>query len=832
MAVLAFGVAGCRDAFEVECDGVLADGELCDDGDGDEYDGCDCAARLIPLAPTPAAVPTAPVVLAEDGAWCWFQDERAIIVGEHLLAASISHGGDVQVASYDLSTGARAQTLLHSRLERDDHDAPSLLALPDGRVAAFFTRHDGFPHLYTHVGAPGAEGAWAPQRRFSFDYDVTYTNPFLSASEPGRIELFLRGYGVDPMLVATTDDGASWSRGGKLMDAGGLLMSHRPYVKFASDGDAIHLVYTDGHPNEFLRNSVYHLVYRGGAVWRSDGTRVAAVSPSSGPELEPGAGTRIYDGTVLPGGQAWTWDVALDDGRPVAVFSTYPDPARPYYDHRYRYARWDGEAWQVSVIAYAGTGIYFAEGFYSGGISLDPDNPDVVYFASNVDPVTGEPAASPFFEIYRGVTTDAGATWTFSAVTTASTADNLRPVVPAGHAAATTVLWMQGSYESYVDFHTRIVALVGDAAAVATTTPVAELGLEAIARFDLASTQAGPASPTAPGFVAAIPAAGTAMAEDRGVTLEVRNITGSRDSGIGDLLHRDRVVCDRGGSSPDDKLTVTLGGLDAGADYLVRLHGHDTADAYLEPTLWFRGDATSLSPDRNEALVGAHRNVNGTSAGAGAVELFVTADAAGEVRLVARGLDDIGGDTTAVLAGVEVLERPVTTVVARFDVDAEPGVGTAEGAASLSWDHAWAWSGTAVDGGITATVTSDRILALRRRDHDDDLLADFAFGRDQLVVDLDGLEPGRLYELTIHSTDVDQNLHDTTRWRIEEPGGAPLDVRTYHANHRLAGAGASFTFLHRASATSLRLRGEDVMTSESTEPSLVFLNGLDVRVAP
>ncbi len=44
--VLALGVAACSDPFEVECDGVLADGELCDDGDSDEYDGCDCAARL------------------------------------------------------------------------------------------------------------------------------------------------------------------------------------------------------------------------------------------------------------------------------------------------------------------------------------------------------------------------------------------------------------------------------------------------------------------------------------------------------------------------------------------------------------------------------------------------------------------------------------------------------------------------------------------------------------------------------------------------------------------------------------------------------------------
>lgn len=44
-------------------------------------------------------------------------------------------------------------------------------------------------------------------------------------------------------------------------------------------------------------------------------------------------------------------------------------------------------------------------------------------------------------------------------------------------------------------------------------------------------------------------------------------------------------------------------------------------------------------------------------------------------------------------------------------------------------------------------------------------------------------------------------------------------------------AGASFTFHHRASTPSLRLRGEDVITSLSTNPSLVIFNGIDVEVA-
>ena len=45
------------------------------------------------------------VVLADEGTWCWYQDERALFIGNRLVVASQSHEGDVQVNSYDLASG-------------------------------------------------------------------------------------------------------------------------------------------------------------------------------------------------------------------------------------------------------------------------------------------------------------------------------------------------------------------------------------------------------------------------------------------------------------------------------------------------------------------------------------------------------------------------------------------------------------------------------------------------------------------------------------------------------------------------------------------------------
>jgi hypothetical protein len=83
----------------------------------------------------------------------------------------------------------------------------------------------------------------------------------------------------------------------------------------------------------------------------------------------------------------------------------------------------------------------------------------------------------------------------------------------------------------------------------------------------------------------------------------------------------------------------------------------------------------------------------------------------------------------------------------------------------------------------------------------------------------------------VYSTDLEHNQYAASRWRLDEPGHEPIVVHGFHMNLHRSDDGASFTFYHRASATSFRLRGEDVITSLSTNPSLVIFNGIDVEVA-
>ena len=136
------------------------------------------------------------------------------------------------------------------------------------------------------------------------------------------------------------------------------------------------------------------------------------------------------------------------------VFATFPQDT----DHRYHYARWTGTEWYQKQLTTAGkwfpqtpAGVTEPEPNYSGGISLDYDNPSQIYLSKQVEGV---------FEIMKFSTPDSGATWDSTVITrnTPSGLINVRPVVPRHHKKGFfDVLWMRGTYTFYTNYHTSIV---------------------------------------------------------------------------------------------------------------------------------------------------------------------------------------------------------------------------------------------------------------------------------------------------------------------------------------------------------------------------------------
>jgi len=434
---------------------------------------------------TPVALPAGAVQIAPDGAWTWFNDERAIVHQGSLFSGYVLADGRYGVTRYDFADGKAHHAILSTDASRqkDDHNNPSLTVLPDGRILALYSKHIAGPQFYQRtslVPRPATEADWGPEIARTTPAANTYANTYRLSGEANRLYNFHRCINFNPTLTVSEDLGATWLPSRQFIGSGSGRT--RPYIRLVSDHRArIDLTYTDGHPRD-VNNSLYHLYYAGGSVRRSDGS---LIKPLSAIPLDHDAGERgsvVYQyndapwsagqgpDDWIPAGRAWNWDVQYDPaGRPVVAFQVQRDNLGWSNDRiYYYYARWTGSAWQKRFIAHAGRPLYAAEDDYGGGMAIDPQDPRVVYISSNAaDPFRlGEIADVPLrarnrYEIWRGFTADGGLTFTWTQLTVDSPADNLRPIVPENHGRTECLLWFYGDYRSYTNYSAQVVARLG-----------------------------------------------------------------------------------------------------------------------------------------------------------------------------------------------------------------------------------------------------------------------------------------------------------------------------------------------------------------------------------
>jgi hypothetical protein len=449
---------------------------------------------VLALGPLGLASPSAPgepgpaglIVLNDDGGWCWFQDERALVVGDRLVLGSVAAGrhdrsrrGAVEVTGVDLATRALTRVRLsESPLPPeggyDDHNAPAFLTRDDGRLLAVYAGHGTENRFRYRVSQqPGDPAAWAEERSFtpSPSSRITYSNLHRVPGGRGRILNFYRGLDdrFKPSVAWSDDGGETWTSGGIVIDVADEFR-HRPYVKYVSDvRGAVHLLYTEGHPRNY-DNSVFHVVLRDGLLHRSDGTPIRPLAEGL---RRPEEGTRVFRGAA--DNVAWVIDASLDaEGRPFVAYSVQTGsaglpPGQGGEDHRYRLARWNGAEWIDGEIAFAGTRLYPREDDYTGGVALVSGAPDTVFISTNAHPATGAPLVSGadgrrHWEIFRGSrredASEPGPAWHWTRVTRDSTSDNLRPVVPPTDSREPILLWLRGTYRTYTDYDLEVVGLL------------------------------------------------------------------------------------------------------------------------------------------------------------------------------------------------------------------------------------------------------------------------------------------------------------------------------------------------------------------------------------
>ncbi|MCP5534101.1 MAG: BNR-4 repeat-containing protein [Akkermansiaceae bacterium] len=457
-----------------------------------------------------ASVPPLPgnsLEMTDNGTWTWFNDERAIFHQGSLFIGYVRSNGQYGVTRYNpvtnetfdmvISTGTSQQT--------DDHNNPSITILPDGKLMILYAKHRANANFYQRtslVPLPSSIADWGPEivRPLTTaygTYDNTYNNTYLLSGESNRIYNFHRYINFNPTITVSDDLGATWKPSVPFISVGSG--GTRPYPRYCSNGvDRIDLIYTDGHPRDY-KNSVYHMYYEGDAFHKTDGSLIdtyanlpldheggqkgSVIYQYSESAWGPGQGPDDW----IPEARGWTWDVHYGaDGHPVCVFQAqvgdtnnvlsdsqeWPNSRIYYY-----YARWTGTAWQKRFIAQAGRAIYSGEADYGGGMCIDPEDTNVIYISTNaanpfdLADVNNVPlAANARFEIFKGVTSDGGLTFTWTPVTSNSEQDNLRPIIPENSPFDETLVWFNGTYNSYTSFSTRVLAILRNRLRVKTSS--------------------------------------------------------------------------------------------------------------------------------------------------------------------------------------------------------------------------------------------------------------------------------------------------------------------------------------------------------------------------
>jgi hypothetical protein len=412
-----------------------------------------------------------------NGAWTWYSDERAIVdkaKGKILVSSDANaqgpggsgRDGNVDVVTYDIATSMAGSPFVLGDLAPDDHNNAALLIKADGNYLAFWAGHNENCNSYwrNHNGT-----SWGASQTFSWSSrgcpfengrQITYNNLWNMTAE-NKIYNFVRSVGTSPNLLVSSDNGMTWTYGGRLSSTPTVGYVAGYYKYWGNQVDRIDFLATEAHPRD-NDNSLYHGYLKGGRTYTSTDMQVDAdIADGMSPQVT--AFTRIFQtGTTIEGQRmhhAWNSDIVrYDDGTIAAIgmARTGTDTNTP--PHSFLYFRFNGTSWSTTYLGEAGTKLYDSEQDYVGLGALHPNDPRVIYISTYLDPRNDMNLGE--HEIFMGVTCDNGMTFTWTPITWNSSEDNLRPIVPAWDGNNMVLMWFRGTYQTAQIYNEEVVGII------------------------------------------------------------------------------------------------------------------------------------------------------------------------------------------------------------------------------------------------------------------------------------------------------------------------------------------------------------------------------------
>lgn len=313
---------------------------------------------------------------------------------------------------------------------RDDHNAPSLLVLPEGRIMIFYTVHDVKDAFFMKMSTNVEDISTFGKRINIKDPDsssIQYNYPQPKRLNTGDILLFYRRgsyFNSDEYFKISKDNSKTWGKPIKLTDFG----KDGVYAFVYARNNQIHIAWNRSVFNAPPRKIYYIFSPDGGVTWKKrDGTDVALPISEDKAEVVFNAGNE----------PVYVWDIVVDENNnPFITFAYKNDPS-----HEFRFAQWNDRSWKTNIITTSSL-LYDNENFYSGGVVIDPKNTYKVYLSKKRSRL----------EIEEWVSFNKGQEWEKAeSVTKNSSVDNFRLQVVENYSDNFRLVWSSGLYDGLID---------------------------------------------------------------------------------------------------------------------------------------------------------------------------------------------------------------------------------------------------------------------------------------------------------------------------------------------------------------------------------------------
>jgi hypothetical protein len=260
----------------------------------------------------------------------------------------------------------------------DDHNAPSLVALPDNRILLFSPVHDFSNALSVYTTTrPEDISTWSSPRQVIKGVFAEWNYPQPKLLDNGDVVLFLRQgnwKNATEVMTISHDQGVTWSSPRVLIDPG---PGTGTYAFATSHGNTLYLTWntrlSSGRPSGLF----YAQSSNGGATWTT----------SAGKEL-PMPLSEKHSEQILPSDQSvYGWDIVLDtELQPRIAMMRKTSPPE------YAVAIRQKNVWKVETLTstrelYSGRS---NSDYYSAGIVFDPQHPDEVVLSAAKEQFTLE----------------------------------------------------------------------------------------------------------------------------------------------------------------------------------------------------------------------------------------------------------------------------------------------------------------------------------------------------------------------------------------------------------------------------------------------------------